>query len=268
MNINFCIRMENASVRDVLDTAMAVEDAGFEGVSFADQLMDLFYEGGWTHESWTMMSAAAALTERISVGSMVLNIANRDPGTLAVAAGTLQNLADGRAWIGLGLGGNADEIFARDQVALGRIPQAASERRAALRGYIAELRRVWAADHFISPAPPPPVFVGTFGRLGAQLAGAHADGIASALDGFGDHSPNAETLVALARDARAEAGLADDLRVVIHTGPEDDVLDEGWRAGSTVYDRIDAIGADRLVVFTEASPRAVAAAARRLPRPE
>ncbi|GAA1062042.1 LLM class flavin-dependent oxidoreductase [Agromyces bracchium] len=266
MEINFCIRVENERAADVLDAVRAVEDEGFGGVSFSDELMDLSMGGGWSHDPWTLMAVAAAVTEQITIGSMVFNVANRDAGTTAVAAATLQEIAGGRLWMGLGAGTNDGEVYSRDQMAFGRRPAPPAERRASVRAYIAELHRIWAHDHFLQPEPVPPLFFGAFGPLAAKLAGRHADGIAAAVDGYGDAAPGIEQLVDIARGARADAGRAGDVRIIAHTGPDDDASDPEWRAGSAGYDRLEALGAERLVLFIPPRVEAVRAAARYLPR--
>ncbi|MEV1130237.1 LLM class flavin-dependent oxidoreductase [Agromyces sp. NPDC049794] len=266
MEINFSIRVENERTADVLDTVKAVEDHGFGGVSFSDELMDLSMAGGWSHDPWTLMTAAAAVTDHISIGSMVFNVANRDAGTTAVASATLQEIASGRLWIGLGAGTNDGEIYSRDQVAFGRTPKPPVERRAAVRAYIAELHRIWDGEHFLQPDPKPPLFFGAFGPLAAKLAGGHADGIAAAMDGFGPGSAPIEELVAIAQEARAAKGREGRVRVIAHTGPDDDASDAEWRAGSSHYDRLERLGAERLVLFIPPRVEAVRFAARTLPR--
>ncbi|MFD2470634.1 LLM class flavin-dependent oxidoreductase [Amycolatopsis silviterrae] len=260
MEICFSIRVENADARTVVDVAKAVEDLGFGGVSFSDELMDLERRGGHSHDPWTLMAAVVQATERISVGSMVLNIANRDAGTTAVAAATMQQLAGGRFWLGLGAGTNDGEVFSRDQTEFGRPPAPPKERRAASRAYLAELRRIWAHDDFLRPAPVPPVFFGSFGPLSAKLAGGHADGIACPVDGFGAHGRRIEDLVAIAWEERGGP-----VRVIAHTGPHDNYDDLPWRAGAAAYDRLAAIGAERLVLFLPPDLDAVKDARRFLP---
>ncbi|WP_020501686.1 LLM class flavin-dependent oxidoreductase [Sciscionella marina] len=265
MEINFSIRVENADARTVVDVAKAVEDSGFGGVSFADELMDLERGGGHSHDPWTLLAAVAQATERITLGSMVLNIANRDPGTTAVAAATMQQLATGRFWLGFGAGTNNGEYFSRDQTEFGRPPEPANSRRAASRAYLAELRRIWAHENFLRPDPVPPVFFGAFGPLSARLAGGHADGIACPVDGFGEHARRIEDLVAIAGQARAERGLDGPVRIIAHTGPHDDWDDPRWRAGAAVYDRLAELGAERLVLFIPAEREAVRKACGYLP---
>ena len=156
--------------------------------------------------------------------------------------------------------------WTRDQVAFGRIPKPPAERRAAVRAYIAELHRIWEAEHFLQPEPEPPIFFGAFGPMAAKLAGAHADGIAAAVDGFGPGSAPIEERVAIAQEAREAKGRQGAVRVIAHTGPDDDAGDPEWRVGSHNYDRLERLGAERLVLFIPPAVEAVREAARTLPR--
>ncbi len=44
-------------------------------------------------ECWTTLTAIAVTVPRIALGPMVLNVANRHPGTLGVMAATLQEVS-------------------------------------------------------------------------------------------------------------------------------------------------------------------------------
>jgi alkanesulfonate monooxygenase SsuD/methylene tetrahydromethanopterin reductase-like flavin-dependent oxidoreductase (luciferase family) len=113
---------------------------------------------------------------------MVLNVANRHPGTLAVMAATLQEVSGGRLILGLGAGGGRRTPYAAEQQALGRPVPGDAARRTALEATVAELRSVWSGTvggvaGFLRPNPPPPIIVGGFGPKMADLAGRVADGI-------------------------------------------------------------------------------------------
>ena len=116
------------------------------------------------------------------VGSLVLNVANRDAGTLAVMAATLQEVSGGRLLLGIGAGGGIDTPYAAEQLALGRAVPGDAARRRAVEATIGTLRQVWSgatggAAGFLRPDPPPPVIVGGFGPKMAELAGRVGDGI-------------------------------------------------------------------------------------------
>src|SRR5690348_11811565 len=132
MKIDLRIRTVDATPGQVVAAAFAAETAGFSAVWLADQLSGETSGGKWNLECWTVLSAVAARTERIELGPFVLNIANRDPGTTAIAAATLQSLSHGRLLFGLGAGAGAASQYSKDQLQLGRVPPSDAERRADL----------------------------------------------------------------------------------------------------------------------------------------
>jgi len=67
-----------------------------------DHLAGSVHGRDWVLECWTTLTAIAATVPRIMVGPLVLNVANRPAGTLAVMAATLQELSGGRLLLGIG----------------------------------------------------------------------------------------------------------------------------------------------------------------------
>ena len=133
-------------------------------------------------ECWTTLTAIAATVPRIMVGPLVLNVANRPAGTLAVMAATLQELSGGRLLLGIGAGGGRDTPYVAEQEALGREVPGDARRRAEVADQVMTLKAVWRghhgdADGFLRPEPFPPIVVGGFGAKMAALAGAVGDGV-------------------------------------------------------------------------------------------
>ncbi|GAA2458728.1 LLM class F420-dependent oxidoreductase [Actinomadura vinacea] len=60
-------------------------------------------------EGYTALAYAAALTERITLGTMVTGVTYRHPGILVKTATTLDVLSGGRAWLGIGAAWNDEE---------------------------------------------------------------------------------------------------------------------------------------------------------------
>jgi probable F420-dependent oxidoreductase len=100
--------------RDFLEIARATETAGLDSIWVADHLIYRAPEGGeyGIHESWTILSAVAAVTERIELGTLVLCLSFRDPGVTAKMAATLDVISDGRLILGLGAGWHDPEYEA------------------------------------------------------------------------------------------------------------------------------------------------------------
>jgi probable F420-dependent oxidoreductase len=101
---------------DVRAIASAVESNGLDSVWLADHF--LYRPGGddprtyGIHEAWTLLSAVAAVTERIELGTMVLCASFRDPGLTAKMAATLDLVSDGRLILGVGAGWHDPEYEA------------------------------------------------------------------------------------------------------------------------------------------------------------
>jgi alkanesulfonate monooxygenase SsuD/methylene tetrahydromethanopterin reductase-like flavin-dependent oxidoreductase (luciferase family) len=154
---------------DVRRLARAAEDGGFDGLWTWDHLAGSVHRMDRVLESWTVLSAIAACTERIAIGPMVLNVANRDPGTLAVMAATFQEISAGRLLLGIGAGGGAGTPYASEQRALGRDVPPDAVRRRHLAAAIETLRQVWSgrfgeASGFLVPETVPPIIVPRRGR--------------------------------------------------------------------------------------------------------
>lgn len=60
-------------------------------------------------EGWTALAHAAAVTERITLGTLVTGVTYRHPGVLVKTATTLDVLSGGRAWLGIGAAWNEEE---------------------------------------------------------------------------------------------------------------------------------------------------------------
>jgi alkanesulfonate monooxygenase SsuD/methylene tetrahydromethanopterin reductase-like flavin-dependent oxidoreductase (luciferase family) len=226
---------------DVREGARAAEGEGFDGVWLYDHVAGSVHGEGRVLECWTTLAAMAAAVPNIALGPMVLNVANRDPGTLAVMAATLQEVSGGRLLLGLGAGGGRLTPYAAEQRALGRTVLGDAARRAAVEGAVATLRSVWSGSvdgvgGFLRPDPPPPVVIGGFGPKMAALAGRVADGIN--LPG----GPGLARLLEVARDARLAADRDwESFVVTVSSG-----------VSPAALERLEGLGVARAVAFVQA----------------
>ena len=228
----------DAQWSDVRDGAVAAEEAGFDGIWLYDHLAGSVHGATRVLECWTTLTAIAATVPRLTVGPLVLNVANRDPGTLAVMAATLQEVSGGRLLLGLGAGGGNDTPYAAEQEAFGRAVPGARVRRQAVEHTIAQLRGVWSgtfggASGFLRPEPPPPVIVGGFGPKMAELAGRAGDGMnVPAGARLGD-------LIEIARTAHARAG----------RDPATFIVTTSAQGAHGEQQRLTGLGVDRAILF-------------------
>ena len=257
----------------VLTAARVAEEAGFDGIWTWDHLAGSVHRATGVLECWTVLSALAVATSRVALGPLVLNVANRHPGVVAVMAATLQEVSGGRLLLGLGAGGGAETPYAAEQEALGRPVPADPARRRQVEEMAACLRRIWtgrtgaaaptgdalrAASGFARPEPLPPIVIGGFGPKMAELAGRVGDGINAPA------GPDLAGLLDVARRARGEAGGDPDRFLVTATaGLEARWLDPGSRDRA----RMATMGVQRMILFARPdNPTAIERAGRLLSR--
>lgn len=220
---------------DIRAGAVAAEQAGFDGVWLYDHLAGSVHGASRVVECWTTLTAIAAVVPRISIGPLVLNVANRDAGTLAVMAATLQEVSGGRLLLGLGAGGGLDTPYGAEQLALDRSVPGDRMRRRWVEDAVLRLREVWTGARggvsgFLRPQPAPPIIIGGFGPKMAELAGRIGDGINAP---GGAHLGR---LITVARDAHARAGRDPDQFVVTAS------------SGARGHQRLVDLGVDRVII--------------------
>ncbi len=167
---------------DPVAEARHAEDLGFDLVTVWDHL----HGERPSFETWTLLTWIAASTSHISVGPNVLGLPYRNPAVTAKMAETLDRLSGGRLVLGLGAGGNDREFEA-----FGLPQRSPGEKIASLEEAVTIIRGVWFAPAFsfegrhyrtvgaeVEPKPsrPIPIWLGTYGRHGLELAGRMADG--------------------------------------------------------------------------------------------
>jgi alkanesulfonate monooxygenase SsuD/methylene tetrahydromethanopterin reductase-like flavin-dependent oxidoreductase (luciferase family) len=142
MKIDVLFDPFGACWRDIREGALAADGEGFDGVWVYDHLAGSVHRQDRVVEAWTTLTALAATVPRIALGPMVLNVANRDAGTLGVMAATLQEISEGRLLLGLGAGGGRNTPYANEQLAFGRPVPGDASRRAAVEATVSRLRAV------------------------------------------------------------------------------------------------------------------------------
>ena len=138
-------------------------------------------------EGYTALAHAAAVTERIELGTLVTGVTYRHPGVLLKTVTTLDVLSGGRAWLGIGAAWNEEE-----HLGLGVPYPSTRERFALLEDTLRLAHRMFADDdspfegevvtasrpmNHPQPVRRPPIMVGGGGekrtlRLVAQYADA------------------------------------------------------------------------------------------------
>jgi probable F420-dependent oxidoreductase len=175
---------------EYLAMARAAEEVGFDSIWIGDHLL---YEqperGPW--EAWTLLSALAAVTERVELGPLVACAGFHPPGLLAKMAATIDEVSGGRFILGLGAGWNARE-FAAFGLPFDRRVSRFAESFEILRGLLAGERVTLqgefhsADDSVLLPRPSRrvPLMIGSNGPRMLSIALPHADWWNTWWDGY------------------------------------------------------------------------------------
>ena len=119
---------KTAKWADLFAFAERAEALGFDSLWVPDHLLLTWQEqtrGIW--ECWSLLSALAAVTHRVELGSLVACTAFRSPALLAKMADTIDEISGGRLIIGLGAGWDGPEN--RRSISRATIAWTASRRR-------------------------------------------------------------------------------------------------------------------------------------------
>ena len=206
----------------------------------------LGYSVAWAAEAYgsdvpTVLAWVAAHTERIDVGSAILQIPARQPTMAAMTAATLDTLSGGRFRLGLGVSGpqvsegwygvKFDKPLARTREYVDIVKQALRRERV-----------TFAGKHFTLPLPDGPgkplklivhpvraeipIYLASIGPKNLQLTGEVADGWLAIF-----YSPDhAHESLELIRQGREKAGKTMDGFDVVPTTPL--VVADDWKAAA------------------------------------
>jgi alkanesulfonate monooxygenase SsuD/methylene tetrahydromethanopterin reductase-like flavin-dependent oxidoreductase (luciferase family) len=101
---------QHATWSELREAVLRIDELGFDSVWTWDQLTPFTGNAaGPMLEGWQLLSAWAALTERVRLGTLVTGVTYRHPGVLAKMATTLDQVSGGRAILGIGAAFNARE---------------------------------------------------------------------------------------------------------------------------------------------------------------
>ncbi len=171
---------------ELLDQAIAVEQAGFDFIEASDHFHP-WSEAGQAPFTWTWFGAVAARTNRISMGpGVTCPILRYHPSIIAQAAATVSAMAPGRFFLCVGTGEALNEY-----AATGMWP-GYDERQERLLEAIQLIRALWTGEEisfdgefyltrkaklYTPPASKIPLYISTLAPGSAAFAGQHGDGL-------------------------------------------------------------------------------------------
>jgi alkanesulfonate monooxygenase SsuD/methylene tetrahydromethanopterin reductase-like flavin-dependent oxidoreductase (luciferase family) len=166
--------------------AVEFDQLGFDSVWVCDHLYGVPLPTLPILEAWTLLSAVAAVTENVKLGTLVTPPFFRNPAVLAQQIATLDQISSGRTAPGFGAGWFEPE-FTQHGCPFPSLP----ERLAALDESVTIMKRMWSEEkvsfegkHFSvtdvvcepKPVSPPEVLIGGGGeKVLMRVAAKHAD---------------------------------------------------------------------------------------------
>ena len=216
-NIRSGIVISTATPREFADLAVAAEKAGWDAI--------FTWEAVWGQDAWVTLTAAAMVTDRIRVGTMLTPLPRIRPWELAGRVATLDHLSGGRVQLAVGMGALHDGwlAFEADE---GRKTRAEKldEGLAIYDGLMRGQPFTYSGTHYqVRPtdfAPPPmpvqrprvPVWVvGAYPSAPSLRRAARWDGLLATKVGFAAETPfgpaDLADVVGAVRPLREAAGL-------------------------------------------------------------
>jgi F420-dependent oxidoreductase-like protein len=165
-----------------------------KGIDLITEAERLGVDSVWTPEAWgydalTPLAFLAARTNRVRLGSAIVQLGSRSPALLAMSALSLQALSDGRFVLGIGVSGpqvmegwhgvSFTSPLARTRETIDIIRAATSGQRVSYQGQVYQLPLPGGEGRSIRSAAPPatvPIYVASLGPSNLALTGELADG--------------------------------------------------------------------------------------------
>lgn len=175
MELGICV----ASKIDDIDYVVEAERLGFTHAWFADSQMI------WS-DAYATMALAADRTSTIRIGTGVSVAATRPAPVTAASMATINQIAPGRTFCGIGTGNTAMRIMGHKPMTIAEFDRYLEELRPLLRGeeamvswrgHTSPVRHIMADAGFVNFDDPIPLHVSGFGPRSLALAGKHGDGV-------------------------------------------------------------------------------------------
>jgi G6PDH family F420-dependent oxidoreductase len=110
MRFGYTLMTEQSGPRQLVEYAVAAEEAGFDFEVSSDHYSPWLMSQGHAPYAWTVLGAVAQATSRVELATYVTcPIIRYHPAVVAQKAATLQLLSEGRFLLGLGSGENLNE---------------------------------------------------------------------------------------------------------------------------------------------------------------
>ena len=224
---------------------------GFQNRHFAELVQHaekLGFADAWSYETlasdaFTPVAAAAAVTERIRLGTAIVPVFTRPAALIALSAAAIQQFSGGRFALGVGI--STPTIVEQwmgvpYQLPLTRLRETVAALRAAFSGQkVTTSGKTVKINGFRLGAPPetpPPIYIGAQGELMLRTAGEIGDG---AIVNYITPETFPQMLNEIRQGARKAGKNADSLdiacRILVAVDEEQEVVRENLRRELTGY---------------------------------
>jgi len=258
--------------QEYLSMARFADRSQFDSIWVGDHLL---YRGDGRpergpQEAWTLLSALAAVTDRIALGPLVACVGFHPPAVIAKMSATISNISNGRFILGLGAGWNKPEFDAFDipfdrrasrfEESLSIIADLVTGERCSFEG---EFHSIEDAVLLPRPLHSIPIMVGSNGdrvlRSSLSIAGSWNtwfDWFGNDADGFARLNEHVSSLIADSGRNPSEVRRSACLLVRVDESSSERPDPDGGRAvtldelGSVLDDMNDA-GADEVIIVAD-----------------
>lgn len=242
-------------------------------VGFASEAEKLGVDQAWSSEAWGMdaispLAFLAARTERMQLGTGIMQVCARTPAATAMAALSMDTITKGRFLLGLGNSGPQvveglhgqpfDRPATRMREVVEIVRMACRGEKLAFQGKTLELPRPGGLGKALRLAQPPtelPIYLATLAPISLEMTGAIADGWLGT--SFTPDAPEAH-LAYLRKGAEKAGRSLDDLRLCVDTaiGFADDPTPLIQMQKPALAFQLSAMGSPTMNFYNDAYARA------------
>ena len=169
MRMQFTVGMgRNERIDEIGSHAKVAEDSGFSHMTLVDQQ-------NLSRDIYVMMGMAAINTRRIKIGQGVTQPYTYHPSVIANGTATINELSGGRAFLGIGAGGNALRSMGQDMGKMAVFRESVEFIKKYMSGKEAEYQGSTMHSEWVKT--PVPIYMASAGARSLQLSGELGDGV-------------------------------------------------------------------------------------------
>jgi TAT-translocated FGD2 family F420-dependent dehydrogenase len=242
--VGFMLAHEQFPVTQLIELGIAAEQAGFDLLATSDHLQPWQANEGHSGAAWATIGALSQRTSRVWMGTTVTCPTFRyNPAVVAEAFATLESLAPGRIFLGIGSGEALNE-----QAAIGSWPKWA-ERSQRLIEATEIIRQLWTGQQiahdgayykvnarlYDSPANTIPLLMAANGPKAMHRTGQNADGLVTDPKTWKEHKSEFEAGAKAAGKDAGKMPVLVEQYVVVGDKRDAERAAELWRFGPKAF---------------------------------